>query len=371
MHDNEAAVLWHILYGAQRGLLGLHSALRPAPGVKRLSSHRSRFFDYPNHAKAAEAWCLENSDEGLEAYFCAHLLLGKRRIKANAAPVVALWADADGLTVPPASVSPEPTAIVESSPGRAHLFWRLTRPIEPSRAEQLNRRLLAAVGADRSGWDLSQLLRPPGTRNRKYEDAPTVRLLELDEGVQYHPRELELALPSLEVPELSAPPPSREDPGGTYQTGPVDLSRLSGRMRNLIAAGNTAAGKPYPTRSHADFAVAIAMFGAEFEEREVWAVLSDPSNGISERYRDRGPHGYDYLFRTIDKARKRALPYSGFPAAARHTLSKPANIMPLGTSLGTLCPHEQGGSSPCSSRTDPSTARPPTRPALRSFLTSC
>ena len=309
MYDDEAAVLWRVLYGTQRGLLGLHSALRPAPGSKQLSRHRSRFFDYPNHTPQAVNWCLENSDEGLEAYFCAHLLLGKRRIKANAAPVVALWADADGLTMPPASVTPEPTAIVESSPGRAHLFWRLTRPIEPARAEGLNRRILAAVGADRSGWDLSQLLRPPGTRNLKYENAPTVRLVELDEGVRYHPRELDLALPAPEALVHPDPKPVRTPPQSL--AGPVDLSRLSRRMRNLIASGNTAAGKPYPTRSHADFAVAIAMFGAGYDEPAVWAVLSDPANGISERYRDRGRYGPGYLSLTIDKARDRALPYPG------------------------------------------------------------
>lgn len=90
MHDLEPAVLWRALYGSQRGLIGVHSARRPAPGAGRLSYHRSRFFDYPRDALAAAAWCLRKSEDGLEAYFCAHLLLGKRRIKANAAPVAAL-----------------------------------------------------------------------------------------------------------------------------------------------------------------------------------------------------------------------------------------------------------------------------------------
>ena len=303
---NDAAVLWRALFGDQRGLLGVHSALRPAPGSKRLSRHRSRFFDYPGHTRSAAAWCLGNSEDGLEAYFCAHLLLAKRRVKANAAPVLALWADADGAALGPDS--PEPTAIVESSPGHAHLFWRLTRPISPLRAEELNRRLLVAVGADRSGWDLSQLLRPPGTRNRKYEDAPTVRLLELDLGVGYHPRELEIALPPAPVAfarpvELPAPP------AGTPQgCVTVDLSRLSARMRGLIANGNAASGRPYPTRSEADFAVAIAMFGAGHDEADVRAVLTDPANGISERYLERGRYGARYLTTTIDNARERALP---------------------------------------------------------------
>lgn len=169
MQEYDAAVLWQALFGSQGGLLGVHSAFRPGAGSVRLRRHRPRFFVYPAGAKAAAEWCLSRSGEGLEAYFCAHLLLGRRRTKADAAPVVALWADADGTKAEPDT--PEPTAVVESSPDRAHLFWRLTRPIAPTRAEELNRRLLVAVGAGRSGWDLSQLLRPPGARNRKYEDA--------------------------------------------------------------------------------------------------------------------------------------------------------------------------------------------------------
>lgn len=60
------------------------------------------------------------------------------------------------------------------------------------------------------------------------------------------------------------------------------------------------------------------MFGAGFEEREVWDVLSDSNNGIPERYRDRGRYGYDYLFRTIGKARQCALPYPGFRRRAAY-----------------------------------------------------
>ena len=317
LSPTDAAVLWRALFGDQRGLLGVHSALRPTPGSKRLSRHRSRFFDYPGRTRAAAAWCLGNSEDGLEAYFCAHLLLARRRVKANAAPVLALWADADGAALGPDS--PEPTAIVESSPGHAHLFWRLTRPISPLRAEELNRRLLVAVGADRSGWDLSQLLRPPGTRNRKYEDAPTVRLLELDPGVAYHPRELDIALPE---PPTPFPQPRAHDLPAEIRN--VDLGRLSPRMRGLIAHGNAASGRPYETRSEADFAVAIAMFGAGYDEADVRAVLTDPANGISERYFERGRYGSQYLAITLDNARDRALPREALAGYRRGRRTAPA-----------------------------------------------
>jgi hypothetical protein len=300
--DETTMLLWRALFGGQRGLIGVHSALRPARrprgrGVGRLVGHRPAYFAYPERAGAAARWCLGRSDEGLEAYFCAHLLTGRRRTKEYAAPVAALWADADGVAVPPDV--PEPTAIVETSPGRHHLFWRLLRPLVGTRAELLNRRLAAATAADPSGWDLSQLSRPPGTRNHKYEGAPPVRLVELDEGTSYHPRELELALPRIDatrkMPAVGAFP--RRPPC------PSDLCRLSARSRDLIRHGNAGAGSPYRSRSEADFAVCLAMFGAGYEEAEIWSVMKDPQNGISERSLEKGCHAESYLALTIGKAR--------------------------------------------------------------------
>lgn len=289
--------LWKSLYGdcgADR-YVGLFCGVRPAPGAGKLLDPRPAYFEYPRQAREAEAWCLRRSAEGREAYFCAHLLTARRRTKGHTAPVLALWADADGSALPVGA--PEPTAVVESSPGRRHLFWRLSRPLRPCDAEAFNRRLSWAVGADPSGWDLGQLLRPPGTRNHKYRPAPPVRLLELT-GDRYHPRELELALPEAEA---RAPTSRSRRPAGSGAT--PDLSRLSGRMGALIWRGNGGAGKPYPSRSEADFAVCTAMFAVGYTEAEAWAVMTHPAHGISEKYLEKGRHGDAYLSLTIGKAR--------------------------------------------------------------------
>jgi len=285
--------LWRSLYGdcGAGCYVGLFCGVRPAPVAGKLLDPRSAYFEYPARADEAEAWCLAHSAAGREVYFCAHLLTARRRVKKRAAPVLALWADADG-SGPPAG-APEPTAVVESSPGRRHLFWCLSRPLSPRRAEALNRRLSYAVGADRSGWDLGQLLRPPGTRNHKYRSAPRVRILELT-GDRYHPRELEMALPTEEPPR----PASRS--GRLAHCPTPDLSRLSGRIRALISRGNR---KQYPSRSEADFAVCLAMSAAGYTEAEVWAVMTDPAHGISEKYLEKGRHGDAYLSLTIGKAR--------------------------------------------------------------------
>lgn len=52
-------------------------------------------------------------------------------------------------------------------------------------------------------------------------------------------------------------------------------------------------------------AACVAMFGAGYTEAEVWAVMTDPTNGISEKYFDKGHQGERYLALTIGKARVR------------------------------------------------------------------
>jgi hypothetical protein len=64
---------------------------------------------------------------------------------------------------------------------------------------------------------------------------------------------------------------------------PLSTSPDSPRWRALVRLGNAGARSPYKSRCEADFAVYLAMFGAGYEEAEVWAVMADPANGISER----------------------------------------------------------------------------------------
>ena len=284
--------LWRSLFGGSPGgYLGLFSAVRPASGGG-LFDCRSAYFEYPNRLLEAEEWCLAHSGEGRETYFCAHLLTKWRRVKEHAAPVFSLWADADGSCLP--DHVPEPTAVVETSPGRQHLFWRLVCPLPPREAETLNRRLARAIGADPSGWDLGQLLRPPGTRNQKYRPAPPVRLLKLT-GNHYHPRELDLALTPEDLREAT---PRSKRPTPVHSA--PDLSRLSARTRRLVERGNRG---EYPSRSEADFAVCLAMFGGGYSETDVWAVMTDPVHGIAGKYLEKGRHGDTYLSLTIGKAR--------------------------------------------------------------------
>ena len=163
--------LWAHLFEELDGFLvtftGRQSA-HPAARPNKLEDATQRSWRWPEQSEAAATYLLEESEAGRDAYFGVHLFRQRGSRKAdNAAEILALWVDGDGAGVPEAW--PQPTAVVESSPGRQHFYWRLTRPIAPEEAARLNRRLCYGMGGDKGKWGLGTVLRAPGTRNYKRE----------------------------------------------------------------------------------------------------------------------------------------------------------------------------------------------------------
>jgi hypothetical protein len=290
--------LWNHIFGDSAGVLAVFSGERLEPGGKQLDDPRTLYLDYPGEVGRAEALCRRFSDQGREVYQCAHLLMSRRRLKACAAPLVACYVDGDGAK--PTANTPPPTAVVASSPGREQYWWRLSRPVEPEAGEDLNRRLAYAMSADLSGWDLTQLLRVPGTRNCKYPEAPVVELTHLS-GDSYDPLELAASLPEVHgARESHAVRSARPE----WVVGSADLSRLSDKTRELVLFGDLE-GR-YASRSEADFAACLGMFAAGLEEAEIWAAMTDPAHGISDKFLERGRSGERYLSLTIGKAAAKA-----------------------------------------------------------------
>ena len=170
--------LWDHLFGElESGYLvtftGKQSE-RPGGRPNELDDTRQRSWRWPAEREEAAAHLEAESERGRDAYFGVHLFTrsGSRKGE-DAAAVHALWVDGDGAEVPEGW--PQPTAVIESSPGRHHYYWRLTRPIDPEQAAQLNRRLCYGMGGDTGKWGLGTVLRAPGTRNYKREIPTEVR----------------------------------------------------------------------------------------------------------------------------------------------------------------------------------------------------
>lgn len=123
----------------------------------------------------------DNLDKDL--YFCPHGLKKKSRKEESAVLPALLWSDLDEAN--PRGIDVEPTIALESSPGRYVGFWVIDKPMN----KELNRALTYHVGADKSGWDIGQVLRIPGTYNYKYPTHPKVRML-WDDGRDWRVDEL-------------------------------------------------------------------------------------------------------------------------------------------------------------------------------------
>jgi hypothetical protein len=142
-----------------------------------------RFYSYPEELDAAVK-AVEDGKYISNVYYCPQLFETRRRRKDSVKSCPSLWADLD--ECPPDGLLVAPNLLIESSPGRHQALWSLSHPVAPHVAEDLSKRIAyyhAEEGCDRSGWDLTQLLRVPGTPNFKYTGEPTVRLVRLRPGL--------------------------------------------------------------------------------------------------------------------------------------------------------------------------------------------
>jgi len=110
-----------------------------------------------------------------DLYFAPNLFSRPKRRKEFVLPSWWLYADLDAID--PNVINPRPTVAWQSSPGRFQCLWLGNRILHPQEHGELNKRLTYYIKADKGGWDATQVLRIPGTRNYKYPSKPKVKLL--------------------------------------------------------------------------------------------------------------------------------------------------------------------------------------------------
>lgn len=136
-----------------------------------------RFFEWPKDEKAALDY-IDASVIGHNVWFCPMLFSEANRNKYDVLTCPAIWSDLDHC--PPDELLIPPTLSLETSPGRHQGLWCLEQLAEPYEAEEVAKAIAyrhAESGADKSGWDLTQLLRVPMTLNYKYDPPAGVKLI--------------------------------------------------------------------------------------------------------------------------------------------------------------------------------------------------
>lgn len=147
------------------------------------------FFQFPQELdkllEHIERFCLSH-----DLWYSTQLFSTKRRKKEYALLCPTAWSDLDAC--PPSKLLVQPSITIESSPTRYQALWRFAEPLAPIDAEQISKRIAYAHaddGADRTGWDLTQILRIPFTHNFKYGGLGTAPLVLIREatGTEYSP----------------------------------------------------------------------------------------------------------------------------------------------------------------------------------------
>lgn len=124
------------------------------------------FFDYPEQVDTAVG-AINKFAATHDIYIAPVLYKSQRAVKENFKVGQVFWCDFDG-NMPEQFDIPPSYNIHTSADGHNHVYWRLDQPIADSTIiEDYNRRLTFKYDADASGWDITQVLRPPFTISHK------------------------------------------------------------------------------------------------------------------------------------------------------------------------------------------------------------
>lgn len=231
-----------------------------------------------------------------------------KRTKANIVAIRALFIDCDnGL---PNTYHCPPTMIVDSSPGKGHVYWVLREPVEMTEAEYTAAitQLIDHYNSDPAPKDMARVMRLPGTCNMKLKEpknagneaiqAYPVTLLEADEDKLYTVDEVlkglkpcspkKVAKAPLPKPSLAPAQVCVEGEGSDFDgqlrkfCSIVSNAKEGTRNATLNTAKYTLAGA-FPTQLDAiDKALTQAALTIGLSLEEITATLASANKG-SER----------------------------------------------------------------------------------------
>lgn len=278
---------FELLFGVTEGCVCIATSDPKAPKTQFVQ----KFFNWPSESLHLENYILK-IEASRNVYFCINLLNKMERKKSNCLPTDLVWADLD--TADPDEIAVPPAILIQSSPGRWQAIWRLKAKIDPYDAERYSKRVAYAVGADKSGWDLGQLLRVPLTRNFKYESAPPIaleRALETKANAKlfetaFDPPPEESPITDIEIPDTLD---KAEDIIAKYSTK-LDLDRLL-----TLYSYEPAEDEDW---SKLLWSLEVTCFRAGMEAEEVFIVARD--SGCNKYKRDGRP--VEHLWRDVLKA---------------------------------------------------------------------
>lgn len=149
--------------------------------VKSAQGFRKFMIPWPRKAdKVVDHVLRFSADDTAEVFYSPAIYKSPKPLQENVLGSWYAWVDFDGNapTTWPTEIAPIPTIEIQSSTAqKRHAYWELKEFTVPKVLQDINRALAYALGADLSGWDANQFLRPPHTVNRKYAQPIVAKVL--------------------------------------------------------------------------------------------------------------------------------------------------------------------------------------------------
>ena len=264
------------------------------PKDRNPKKFREEFFKWPNDADEILG-LINRVYQGNNVWYCPQLFGKRKRSKEDCVATPSAWSDLD--TCEPVNLHVAPTILVESSPGRYQGLWVFDRTVDPEDAENLSQRIAykhADQGADRSGWDITQLLRFPYTYNYKYASEPIIKVLEvtrnkyrLDDFTEHYPQVAGFEYMDVPMPEEGVIPNGEE----ILSVRKTSVNPMIWRLFNEELPESQ-------SWSEHLWKLEMLLFEAGFTQLEVFAIARDAK---CNKYRKHGQHER-YLWKDVLRA---------------------------------------------------------------------
>lgn len=285
---------FRLAWGQTSGIVCL--AIMSGDNKKRF---REEFYSWPQEENLLLS-TIEENVRGNNLYFCPQLLREKKRTKECVLETSTIWADLD--FCPPEKVFVPPSLVMETSPMRYQALWRIDPNTDTDEAEDLSKRIAykhAEEGADKSGWDLTQLLRVPLSYNYKYTSTkivPVVQIVSVLPG-QYRLKDFDMypATAGFEVEDVPMPKVDMS-PGVGEQVLLAKKLKLSPIVVDLFTS------EPDSDWSVALWRMLLMLFEADFTEVEVFQIAND--SACNKYARDNKP--LRLLWKEVQRAKAKA-----------------------------------------------------------------
>lgn len=146
--------------------------------VKSKSDFEQSFFAWPSERQALLDHVKIRGREH-DVYICPSVFSKKEATKESFKSTKVVWVEFDGQEQIDFKDVPKPDCIVQTSTTtHLHCYWATELFDSGKAVDDINRRLTYYLKADSSGWDCTQLLRPPTSTNFKHDLPVTLAFFE-------------------------------------------------------------------------------------------------------------------------------------------------------------------------------------------------